>query len=112
MKSPEWIGWASSFVLLATIARQVYTQWKTKSDVGVSRWLFVGQLTASTGFTIYSLLLRNWVYVFSNVALLATAVVGELIYLRNKRRAVIPERESARDASRAGVPPAPPRRWR
>jgi uncharacterized protein with PQ loop repeat len=88
MKSPEWIGWASSFVLLATILRQVYTQWKTKSDVGVSRWLFVGQLTASTGFTIYSLLLRNWVYVFSNLALLVTAIVGEWIYLRNKRHPV------------------------
>jgi hypothetical protein len=50
--------------------------------------LFVGQLTASTGFTIYSLLLRNWVYVFSNVALLVTAVVGEWIYLRNRRHPV------------------------
>ena len=86
MKSPEWIGWGSSFVLLATIVRQVYTQWQTKSDLGVSRWLFVGQLTASTGFTVYSLMLRNWVYVFSNVALLATAIVGEWIYLRNKHR--------------------------
>jgi len=88
MRSPEWIGWASSFVLLTTIIRQVYTQWKTKSDVGVSRWLFVGQLTASMGFTIYSLLLRNWVYVFSNVALLITALVGEWIYLRNRRHTV------------------------
>jgi uncharacterized protein with PQ loop repeat len=88
MKSPEWIGWASTFVLLATILRQVYTQWRTKSDVGVSRWLFIGQLAASTGFTIYSLLLRNWVYVFSNSALLVTAIVGECIYLRNRRRSV------------------------
>ena len=37
---------------------------------------------------LHNLQLRNWVYVFSNVALLATAVVGECIYLRNKHRGV------------------------
>ena len=33
----------------------------------------------------YGLLLHNWVYVVSNVALLATAAVGQIIYRRNKR---------------------------
>ncbi|GAC1304257.1 MAG: hypothetical protein NVSMB10_07050 [Steroidobacteraceae bacterium] len=81
----EVIGWASSAVLLATIMRQTYTQWKTKATAGVSRWLFVGQLTASTGYTIYSYLLHNWIFLSSNIALLATAVVGEFIYLANRR---------------------------
>jgi MtN3 and saliva related transmembrane protein len=83
----EWLGWASSAVLLLTIGRQVYTQWKTKSTAGVSRWLFIGQVTASSGYTIYSWLLHNWVYVTSNVALLFTAVLGQIIYLRNRHRA-------------------------
>lgn len=83
MKSTELIGWASSFVLLATIGRQVYTQWKTRSIIGVSHWLFIGQCTASVGFTTYSLLLRNWVYVFSNIALLVTAILGQIIYTKN-----------------------------
>ena len=86
MQLAELIGWTSSAVLLATIARQVYTQWKTKSTAGVSHWLFIGQVTASTGFTIYSSLLHNWVYVVSNIALLITAVIGQIIYKRNKRR--------------------------
>jgi MtN3 and saliva related transmembrane protein len=81
----EWIGWMSSVILLATLIRQVYTQWKSRAVGGVSRWLFVGQVTASIGFTIYSVLLGNWVYVSSNIAILLTAVVGETIYLRNKR---------------------------
>jgi MtN3 and saliva related transmembrane protein len=85
MRYAELVGWASSAILLATITRQVYTQWKTRSTAGVSHWLFVGQLTASAGFTIYSLLLHNWVYVVSNVALLTTAAVGQMIYQWNKR---------------------------
>jgi uncharacterized protein with PQ loop repeat len=87
MNHAEFIGWASSLLLLLTIGRQVYTQWQTRSVAGVSHWLFVGQLAASTGFTRYSLMLHNWIYVVSNVALLCTAVAGQLIYQRNSRLA-------------------------
>lgn len=80
----EWIGWVSSAILLTTLLRQVYTQWKSHAVSGVSRWLFIGQVTASVGFTIYSLLLHNWVYATSNIAILITAIAGEVIYLRNK----------------------------
>jgi uncharacterized protein with PQ loop repeat len=87
MKSVDAIGWLSSAVLLVTIGRQVFTQWRTRSTIGVSRWLFIGQLTASVGFSVYSYLLHNWVFLVSNLALLMTAVVGEIIYLRNKKEA-------------------------
>jgi uncharacterized protein with PQ loop repeat len=85
----EWLGWASSGVLLATLGRQVYSQWRQRSVEGVSSWLFIGQLTASTGFLIYSFLVDNWVFVFTNAALLLTALVGQFIYrhnVRNKER--------------------------
>lgn len=82
---PDLIGWASSAVLLATLIRQVMRQYRERSTQGVSKWLFIGQLTASTGFLIYSLLLNNWVFVFTNAALLATAVIGQMIYQRNVR---------------------------
>lgn len=52
----------------------------------MSKWLFVGQVTASVGFTIYSYLLHNWVFLCSNVALLCTAVLGQWLYWRNKKR--------------------------
>ena len=83
--NPDWIGWLASAILLATLIRQVYTQWKTHAVGGVSRWLFIGQVTASVGFTVYSLLLGNWVYAVSNIAILLTAIAGEIIYMRNKR---------------------------
>jgi MtN3 and saliva related transmembrane protein len=73
-------------VLLATLGRQVYTQWRSRATSGVSRWLFVGQLAASAGFALYSWLLGNWVFLFTNAALLITAVAGETIYLLNRRR--------------------------
>jgi MtN3 and saliva related transmembrane protein len=81
------VGWASAFVLILTISRQVYAQYRTKSIAGVSKWLFIGQLTASLGFTVYSWMLGNWVFVFANGSLFLTAVVGQFIYLRNKRMA-------------------------
>jgi MtN3 and saliva related transmembrane protein len=83
--NPEWLGWASSGVLLATLGRQVYSQWRQRSVEGVSSWLFIGQLTASTGFLIYSLLVDNWVFVVTNAALLVTALLGQYIYRRNVR---------------------------
>jgi uncharacterized protein with PQ loop repeat len=83
----EYIGWTSSAILLLTLGRQVYTQWKSDQVEGVSRWLFIGQLSASIGFAVYSYMLHNWVFVSTNVALILTAVVGEAIYLRNRRRA-------------------------
>jgi MtN3 and saliva related transmembrane protein len=84
------IGWAASAILLLTLVRQVYTQWRSEQAEGVSRWLFVGQITASLGFAIYSWLLQNWVFLFTNVALLVTALAGEAIYLRNRRRRPVP----------------------
>lgn len=79
-------GWVSALILILTISRQVYKQWKSRSTAGVSSWLFVGQLAASTGFVIYSYLVQNWVFVATNAFMLATAVVGQLIYRTNKRR--------------------------
>lgn len=83
--SIELIGWGSSAVLLITLLRQVYTQWKTQATAGVSKWFFMGQLAASTGYAIYSGLLHNWVFLTSNIAILCTAVLGQALYLRNRR---------------------------
>jgi uncharacterized protein with PQ loop repeat len=85
MDPADLIGWTSSAILLATLARQVYVQFRERSTQGVSGWLFVGQLAAATGFLVYSVLVDNWVFVFTNAALLVTALVGQVIYRRNVR---------------------------
>lgn len=82
----EAIGWISSFILLATISRQVLTQWKSDSTQGVSRYLFAGQLAASVGFVVYSARLGNWVFVFTNALMLLAAIVGLGVFWRNRRR--------------------------
>lgn len=81
----ELVGWFSACILMLTISRQVYKQWRTRDCTGVSSWLFVGQTAASTGFVIYSFLLSNWVFVLTNSFILLTAIVGQCIYARNKR---------------------------
>ena len=82
----EGIGWFAAAVLLATIGRQVYTQWRERTTQGLSRWLFAGQLTASIAFLVYSWLLRNWVFVATNALMLVTAALGQWIYFINRRQ--------------------------
>ena len=76
--NPDLIGWAASAILLATLGRQIITQWKDKDAKGVSRWLFLGQMAASVGFIIYSWMLDNWVFIVTNSLILLTAVIGQI----------------------------------
>jgi len=82
----EAVGWASSCILVLTIAKQVYKQWKEGSSEGVSRWLFIGQMAASLGFTVYSWLVGNWVFVVTNAVMLLNGLAGLLIVLHHRRR--------------------------
>jgi MtN3 and saliva related transmembrane protein len=81
----DFVGWLSSGILVLTVSRQVYTQWKRGSSEGVSQWLFLGQMAASVGFSIYSWLVQNWVFIVTNVLLLAAAIVGYSILLHHRR---------------------------
>ncbi|MBA2378561.1 MAG: PQ-loop repeat-containing protein [Blastocatellia bacterium] len=81
----EAVGWTSSMILLATLVKQVHKQWKSRSSEGVSRWLFVGQLIASVGFLVYSVMTENWVFTFTNAALTVNNIIGITLffYYRN-----------------------------
>jgi len=79
------VGWLSSLVLLLTLGQQVRLQWKSRESGGVSTWLFVGQLAASLGFSVYSYLLGNWVFLSTNLLLAANAGIGQWVTLRNRR---------------------------
>jgi uncharacterized protein with PQ loop repeat len=82
----EAVGWVSSFILVLTIAKQVYKQWQEGSSEGVSKWLFVGQIAASLGFTVYSWLVHNWVFVVTNSLMLVNGLLGLLIVFHHRRR--------------------------
>ena len=79
MTSADFIGWGASAILIATLARQVWTQWRERTTEGVSRWLFIGQSLASIGFIVYSVMLGNWVFIVTNSCILLTAIVGQCL---------------------------------
>jgi MtN3 and saliva related transmembrane protein len=81
----EGLGWVSSLVLVLTMGRQVYKQWKSGESQGVSKWLFIGQVSPEVGFVVYSWIVGNWVFVFTNAALLVENSVGLWITLRHRR---------------------------
>ncbi|HEY1795231.1 MAG TPA: PQ-loop domain-containing transporter [Stellaceae bacterium] len=83
----DWIGWLAAVILLVTLSRQVYHQWRDESARGVSRWLFVGQLVSSTGFIIYSYAVKSWVFVVTNSLILVVAAVGQVINYRRSSTA-------------------------
>jgi uncharacterized protein with PQ loop repeat len=85
------IGWASSVILVLTIAKQVHKQWNAGTSEGVSLWLFVGQIAASVGFTIYSVLVHNPVFVVTNALMVVNGVVGLWLTQRQKKRAAAEE---------------------
>jgi uncharacterized protein with PQ loop repeat len=86
MSVTELIGWGSSFILMLTIGKQVYKQWQEGTSEGVSKWLFIGQMSASLGFTIYSWLVSNWVFVVTNIVMLLNGLVGLFIVLHHRKR--------------------------
>lgn len=82
----DWIGWAASAVLIATLIRQIIAQTRSSSTEAVSGWLFLGQSLASVGFIVYSVLLRNTVFVVTNSLILLTAVIGQVVYWKRSKR--------------------------
>ena len=82
----EIIGWASSLILLATLIKQVHKQWRDGTSEGISKWLFVGQLAASTGFTVYSYLVGSWVFMVTNSLLTINNVIGIVLYFYFRKR--------------------------
>ena len=82
----EIIGWASSIILLITLIKQVYKQWQEGTGEGVSKLLFVGQLLASIGFTVYSYLVGNWVFTATNGILIVNNLVGLYLSFYFKRK--------------------------
>jgi MtN3 and saliva related transmembrane protein len=95
----EILGWVSSVILIITLGQQNWKQWQSGSVEGVSKWLWVGQTAASLGFTTYSALVHNWVFVTTNGLLLLNGLVGYAIVSHHRRKARSKgQGESARSA--------------
>jgi MtN3 and saliva related transmembrane protein len=86
MNKTELVGWVSSFILVLTIGKQIYKQWQEGRSENVSKWLFIGQMAASLGFTIYSWLVANWVFVVTNILMLINGLIGLGIVLHHRKQ--------------------------
>lgn len=84
LSSPEPLGWVASLILLSTIGRQIWRQAHAPTVEGVSKWLFIGQMAASVLYLMYSILVRNLIFIASNAALLVAGITGQVIYLRRR----------------------------
>jgi len=86
LRTPEPLGWLASIILLPTIARQIWQQARAPKVEAVSKWLFIGQISASLLYLTYSLLVGDAVFVASNAALLVTGITGQVIYVVRRRK--------------------------
>ena len=82
----QLLGWSASVILLLTIGSQIFRQWKAGTSKGVSRWLFIGQIAASVGFSAYSFMVGDYVFIATNLLMLLSAVVGLSILVHHRRR--------------------------
>lgn len=80
------IGWSSSAILLATLIQQILKDQREGKTEGASRWLFAGQTLASIGFVVYSIMVKNGVFIATNSLILATSIIGVVLQMRRKRR--------------------------
>jgi uncharacterized protein with PQ loop repeat len=82
---PEIIGWGAVLALFATMAGQAWKQWRDRVKHGISKLFFLGQVTASTLFLVYSAIKGDVVFVVGNAMVLLAAVTGGAILLWNRR---------------------------
>ena len=80
------LGWTASTILVLTILTQIYRQWQQGSSKGVSKWLFIGQMAASAGFLLYSWLIHDVVFLFTNTMMVLSAAVGLCIVFWHRRQ--------------------------
>ncbi len=73
-------------MLLLTLIKQVYKQWKDGTSEGVSKWLFIGQLIASIGFSVYSYLIGSWVFVVTNILLTINNILGIIFFFYYRKK--------------------------
>ena len=84
---PEIIGWGSALILLPAFGLQTYRQWKNRHEPANSSavWFFVLVLVGTGGQVVYSWLVRNWVYLSLNSALVANNGIGLAIALGRRK---------------------------
>lgn len=82
----QWIGWAAVGALFLTMTGQAWKQWRDRVKHGISKFFFVGQVTASVLFLAYSILMGDRIFIVGNAMVLAAALAGGAILAYNRSR--------------------------
>lgn len=84
---PEIIGWGSALILLPAFGLQTYRQWRLRHEPAnpSAIWFFILVLIGTGGQVAYSWMLRNWVYLALNSALVVNNGVGLGIAVRRRK---------------------------
>lgn len=86
METVDLVGWSAVAVLFATMAGQAWKEWRDRVKHGISKWFFIGQVTTSVLFIVYSTMVGSTIFVVGNALVLAAAIAGGAILMYNKQR--------------------------
>ena len=84
----DLIGLVATAILVATLAGQTMKQWREGATRGIARWFFLGQVSASICFVVYSLLIHSRLFAVANTLVLLSALAGYVVLRLNRRRAL------------------------
>ena len=84
--NPTVFGVLATLILIATLIGQTVKQWRERETKGVSRWFFIGQVSASACFILYSAMIGSVLFTITNALILASALGGYLVLRANRRR--------------------------
>jgi hypothetical protein len=65
---------------------QAWKEWRDRVKHGVSRWFFVGQVSASLLFIVYSAMVGSTIFVVRNLLVVLAALAGGAILAYNRAR--------------------------
>ena len=86
METAQLVGWGAVAALFLTMTGQAWKQWRDRVKHGISKYFFVGQVTASVLFLAYSVMQGDRVFIVGNSLVLAAAIAGGAILLYNRKR--------------------------
>lgn len=84
MEIEQVTGWAAVAALFFTMAGQAWKQWRDRVTSGIGKFFFVGQVTASTLFLVYSAMKGDFVFVVGNAMVLTASLAGGTILWLNR----------------------------
>jgi hypothetical protein len=91
----ELIGWTAAAILLATLGRQVYPQWRHRTSNVFPSGFLLAKAPHRSGCHLYSWLVESWVFVAKNALTLLTACLA--------RRCIAVLERGARGLQRANM---------